>query len=132
MLFESANLANEKPIGVIKMPNFDGTFKVITPNCLLMGRSTNCVPDDEELALHLKKLNWYELVQQIRSEFWKLWVQQVISEKVIRQKWHATGRNLQIGDIVLVHGIRLKKGNTCWASSQKLKNVQINLSGLLQ
>ena len=30
VLFEAANLANERPIGVNRRPNVDGTFKVIT------------------------------------------------------------------------------------------------------
>ena len=110
VLFEAANLTNERPIGVNRTPNSDGSFTVITPNSLLLGRSLNSVPDDAELAAHLKKSDRYELVQHITSEFWKQWVKQVVPEKVIRQKWHDTGRNLKVGDIVLVHGDSPLKG----------------------
>ena len=54
VLFEAANLCNERPIGVHKVPKAEGTFQVLTPNSLLMGRSLNKVPDDSYLATHLK------------------------------------------------------------------------------
>ena len=55
VLMEAANLSNERPIGVVRTPKSDGTFSVITPNSLLMGRSRNLVPDDVNLGAHLKQ-----------------------------------------------------------------------------
>ena len=103
VLFEAANLSNERPIGINKTPKADGTFKVLTPNCLLMGRSLNAVPDDTELAGHMKKSDRYQLISQVTSEFWERWSQEVTPEAVIRQRWHETGRNLRVGDLVLLH-----------------------------
>ena len=111
VMFEAANLSNERPLGVNKTPDADGTFKVLTPNSLLMGRSSNVVPDDAEFASYLKHSQKYELIQQVTSEFWTQWVQQVTPEKVIRQKWHSSGRNLKIGDIVLIHEKTQLKGS---------------------
>ena len=39
VLYEAANLCNERPLGVNKVPNADGSHAIITPNCLHMGRS---------------------------------------------------------------------------------------------
>ena len=103
VLFEAANLSNERPIGVIKTPSADGNFHVLTPNSLLLGRSKNSVPDDTELSLQLKRSDRYQLVQTITSDFWNRWVQQVTPEKIIRQKWHESGRNVKLGDVVLLH-----------------------------
>ena len=103
VLFEAANLSNERPIGINKTPKVDGTFKVLTPNCLLMGRSLNAVPDDTELASRMKKSDRYQLISQVTSEFWDRWSQEVTPESLIRQRWHETGRNLQVGDVVLLH-----------------------------
>ena len=55
VLFEAANLYNERHIGMHKVPNADGTFQVLTPNSSLIGRSLNKVPDDSHLATHLRK-----------------------------------------------------------------------------
>ena len=110
VLFEVSNLSNERPIGINKTPKADGAFKVLTPNCLLMGRSLNSVPDDSELANHMKKSDRYQLISQVTSEFWDRWSQEVTPEAVIRQRWHETGRNLQVGDVVLLHDKSELKG----------------------
>ena len=103
VLYECANLTNERPIGVNKSPKEDGSFKVLTPNLLLLGRSLNSVPDDAELASYLKPADRYNLIQQVTRDFWSHWSSQVTPEAVIRQRWHHSGRNLQPGDIVMIH-----------------------------
>ena len=101
-LFEAADLCNQRPIGLNKVPEADGTFKVLTPNCLLMGRATSAAPDDSDLSHHMKKTDRYILIQQVTRAFWSRWMAEVTPLKIIRQKWHATGRNLAVGDLVLV------------------------------
>ena len=103
VLFEVANLSNERPIGINKTPTADGTFELLTPNSLLIGRSLNAVPDDVQLASHLKKSERYQIIQTVTEEFWKRWAEQVTPEAIIRQKWHEQGRNMREGDIVLIH-----------------------------
>ena len=110
ILYECANLCNERPIGVNKSPRADGSFEVLTPNCLLMGRSLNRAPTDAELASHLKTSDRYHLIQQVTDDFWRRWCCEVTPESLIRQRWHETGRNLQIGDIVLIHDKTAIKG----------------------
>ena len=53
VLFEVANLSNDRPIGVNRSPEADGTYHVLTPNCLLQGRSQHWLPDDAELVIWL-------------------------------------------------------------------------------
>ena len=103
VLFEVANLSNERPIGINKTPKVDGSFPVLTPNSLLLGRSLNTFPDDNLLASQLKKSERYQLICQITTEFWNRWAQEVTPAAIVRQTWHETGRNLQQGDIVLIH-----------------------------
>ena len=71
VLFEVANLSNERPIGVNKTPTADGFFEVLTPNSLLIGRSSNEVPDDIQLAAHRKKSERYQIIQAVTEDFWK-------------------------------------------------------------
>ena len=49
ILFEIANICNERPITVAK-PRDDGTYHLVTPNQLLMGRSINQLPDDTDMS----------------------------------------------------------------------------------
>ena len=41
VLFEAANLCNERPIGINKYVQFDETYQVLTPNCLIIGQAEN-------------------------------------------------------------------------------------------
>ena len=109
-LFECANLSNERSMGIHKKPKQDGSYPILTPNCLLLGRSANLVPDDAELVHHMKKSDRYQLVQEVTASFWKRWTQEVTPENIIRQKWHETGHNLRPGDIVLIHETSAIKG----------------------
>ena len=68
------------------------------------------MPDDSDLIFHMKKTERYQIIQDITSDFWKRWAEEVIPESVLRQKWHETGRNLRIGDVVLMHESSAIKG----------------------
>ena len=48
---------------------------------------------------------------------------------MIRQKWHATGRNLVVGDIVLVHDTTSFKGRYRIA---KVEQVKVSADGIVR
>ena len=129
VFFEVANMANERPIGVHKKPLADGSYKPLTPNCFLFGRSTGELPDDSELAYRFKNSERYELVQQVTQYFWSRWAVEVTPESVVRAKWHETGRNLKPGDIVLVHDKTPLKGKYIMA---KVEEVVTSKDGLVR
>ena len=109
------------------MPRADGSFKVLTPNCLLIGRSTNKVPDDSQLVSQLKKSERYQLIQQITVEFWKRWAEEVTPENVVGQKWHEKRRNLQVGDVVLIHESSPVKGSYVLGKVEAVKSSKDEL-----
>ena len=100
-LMEIANICNERPIGLSK-PREDGTYDIITPNHLMLGRSSNILPDDSELASNLPMSARYRLVHHITSAFWKKWSTEVSPSLVVRQKWHKKSRNLCVGDLIMI------------------------------
>ena len=101
VLFEIANICNERPIGVSK-PRSDGSYSLITPNQLLLGRSVNILPDDSEIVDNLPMRARYRLIHEITSNFWKRWSSEVSPSLVVRQKWHEKSRNLCVGDLVRI------------------------------
>ena len=119
--FEIANLCNERPIGINKSPSADGTYRILTPNCLLMGRSSNAVPDDSNLGEHLKKADRYKLIEQVTCDFWRRWTSEITPQYAVRQKWHESGRNLTVGDEVLVHDSSPIKGQYRMAIVETVK-----------
>ena len=98
---EIANICNERPIGLSKSRE-DGAYSFITPNNLLMGRSSNVLPDDTELADTLPVTKRYRLVQHVTKIFWNQWSKEVSPRLLVRQKWHTKSRNLKVGDLVMV------------------------------
>ena len=129
VLFEVANLCNERPIGINRYPQADGTFRVLTPNCLVIGRSSNKVPDDGLLVETMKKADRYQLVEQITRDFWERWTAEITPMYAIRQKWHQTGRNLTPGDIVLIHDKTPIKGEY---KLGKVESVKLSEDGLVR
>ena len=101
VLMEAANICNERPIGLSK-PREDGTYALITPNQLLLGRSTNVLPDDAVLTEDLPMSSRYRMVQHVTTMFWKKWSSVVTPGLVHRQKWHHKGRNLKLNDVVMI------------------------------
>ncbi|CAC5379460.1 unnamed protein product [Mytilus coruscus] len=75
VLFEVANILNERPIGTSTSDPNEGTY--LCPNDLILGRASSNVPVG----------NWDE-----SDNFKKRW----------KQKWHVSKRNLQVLDLVLV------------------------------
>ena len=94
-------MCNERPLCLSK-PREDGTYDLITPNNLLMGRSLNILPDDAGLSDSLPIASCYRLVRHVTTVFWQQWSQQVTPGLVLRQKWHQRERNLCVCDLVLI------------------------------
>ena len=96
---EAANLVNERPLGLL--PSLDSQINVLTPNCLLLGRSTSVNPQVWELGCSsIRKRN--DLITSITDQFWKHWLELLAPSLVYRHKWHEPERDLRVGDVVLV------------------------------
>ena len=101
ILYEIADICNERPITAAK-PRDDGTYNLVTPNQLLMGRSINRLPDDTEMTEDLGVTARYRLINHVTTTFWKSWSNDVSPTLIVRQKWHVKSRNLQTGDLVMI------------------------------
>ena len=101
IFMEISNICNERPIGVSK-PRADGTYTVLTPNHLLLGRSSNILPDDADLAEDLHYASRYRMINHVTTAFWHRWCIEVAPRLVLRQKWHEKSRNLRVDDVVMI------------------------------
>ena len=107
VLFEVANILNDRPIGRKPTSMKDGSY--LSPNDLLLGRSSSRIPDVPfNLGGHLR--DRYQLVQRIVNSFWEKWTIHYFPSLLIRQKWHVSRRNVKIGDIVLVQDSKQIRG----------------------
>ena len=101
ILMEIANICNERPIGLSK-PRADGSYTIVTPNQLLLGRSLNILPDDTEITESLPVASRYRILNHVTTNFWQRWSREVSPGLVVRQKWHRSSRNVKEGDVVMI------------------------------
>ena len=98
VLYESANIVNERPIGV-KLKNVGGTY--LCPNDNLLGRSTNKVPTGNFKDTTNSRRRLY-CIQRIIDSFWRKWSSAYFPSLFQRPKWHQSVRNMKVGDIVII------------------------------
>lgn len=107
VLFEVANLINERPIGHHPRSSKDGSY--LFPNDLLLGRSATRVPSGPFKNSVNPKLR-FEFIQNIVNSFWKRWTTNYFPDLIVGQEWHTAHRNLKTGDLVLIQESNLIRG----------------------
>ena len=107
VLFEVANLINERPIG--RHPRSAEDSSYLCPNNLLLGRSTTRVPSGPFNESTNARLH-FEFIQNIVDSFWKRWTTNYFPDLIVCQKWHTAHRNLKTGDLVLIQDSNLVRG----------------------
>ena len=108
VVFEAANIVNERPIGVKNKNIDDGDY--LCPNNLILGRASSRVPSGPfKENSSLKKR--YLFIQRLVDTFWKVWIRDYFPCLIIRQKWHVQKRQVRVGDIVLIKDANAIRGN---------------------
>lgn len=99
VLFEAANLVNSRPIG--RIPNDPNDGKFISPNDLLLGRSSSEIPQGPFSETNDPRVR-FNFVQSIVTSWWKKWYRDVFPLLFVRRKWNVKCREIRVGDFVLV------------------------------
>ena len=81
----------------------DGSYNILTPNNLLLGRAKGNPAADDGIVDNSSKSQQAQLVQEVTDHFWKRWASEVTPICAIQQQWHKSKQNLKVGDLVLVH-----------------------------
>ena len=100
MLFEIANVINSRPIGTT--PSSDPECPTaLTPNDLLLGRSSNEVPNGPfESSPTIARR--FKFVQSLVDDWWQRWYESVLPSLVPCYKWHQRHRNVKLNDVCLI------------------------------
>ena len=104
--YEISNIINSRPIGIASGSDPDDPSP-ITPNDLILGRSTNSVPQGPfNTQVSITKRFLY--VQSIVDDWWRRWFDSVLPNLVPSYKWKQKHRNVKVGDVCLIRykGIR--------------------------
>jgi hypothetical protein len=94
---EAAQVVNSRPIA--RNTGDPETGGPITPLHLQLGRATVEVPGMrfEEAPRLTQRL---QFIEEAKRQFWKKWMQQVFSGRMLNHKWIKNVRNAAVGDIV--------------------------------
>lgn len=94
----AANLANERPIDA-RVQSYEDSVQYTTPNTLLLGRASSSgdFKTFDFTSYPYKRLR--EMQGQV-NRFWRSWSQLAGPNLFVRSKWHASQRNVSVGDIV--------------------------------
>ena len=98
--YEVANLLNERPIGYL--PSLDNDISVLTPNMLLLGRSTGTNPGGYQRPMETSVLSLVKLVQEVVDSFWTHWTELYAPTLITQFKWLVESTPLKKNDVVLV------------------------------
>ena len=114
LLKETANIVNQRPIGI--KPNNATDSEFLSPNSLLLGRCSDrissgpFVSKDKVDDRPTTDKTRFILVQRITDQFWRNWTNLYFPTLLRRQKWHHLQRNLQIGDVCVVRDQNALRG----------------------
>ena len=99
LLSDVMNILNSRPL-TIKASQETDNFISVTPNHLLLGRSTPEIPVLVQESTKLtKRLTFLE---DLKTQFWDKWFPEAFQKLLPSPKWNHECRNVQVGDIVLM------------------------------
>ena len=106
VLFQCANILNERPIAVNNAKEQD--FSYLCPNDMLLGRSSSRAPE-ELFCGNNNVIRRMIFIEALVDSFWRKWTSCYFPSLLIEQKWHHAKRNVRVGDLVVIHDKDLKR-----------------------
>ena len=106
---EVENMINSRPLTHVTDDARDLT--ALTPNHFLLGRGGRCLPPGafSEHDLHTRK-RW-RYTQALTDHLWRRWRKEYLHTLIHRRRWKTDGRNLAVGDLVLLADPNTPRGH---------------------
>lgn len=77
-------------------------FNVLTPGHFLIGRPLVSIIEPSVIDINVNRLNRYQLLKQLRQNFWKRWSVEYLTQLQQRVKWKLTRNTIKIGTMVVL------------------------------
>lgn len=102
LFYEAMAIVNSRPLSPESLS--DPTVEPLTPNHLLMmkARVTQAAPGTFGPEDMYSRKRWRR-VQYLTEQFWSRWRKEYLFNLQQRNKWQTSRRNVQVGDVVLIH-----------------------------
>lgn len=100
VIIEVEAILNSRPIA--PLPSSPNDEAALTPGHFLIGEPLTAQVDATAQSTSTTLAKRWELVSQIKHQFWKRWSQEYLNELQQRNKWQTKAQNLQLGTIVII------------------------------
>ena len=88
---------------LVSLPCDDDGVEALTPGHFLIGRPMEALPDPSFSYRTLSLFHCWHLCQALVRQFWQRWSAKYISSLRCFAKWHHPSKNLNVGDIAVLH-----------------------------
>ncbi|XP_071581642.1 uncharacterized protein [Temnothorax nylanderi] len=93
---------NSRPLSPLSDDSED--LAALTPGHFLIGAAISAVPEPSLVEEPTDRLSRWQLLQQLRDNFWKRWSSEYLQALNSRQKWRTKDDNPRVGDLCSVRG----------------------------
>lgn len=100
LIIEIEAIVNSRPLWAI--PSKVDEFEALTPGHFLVFRALNTLPEPNLAHLAINRLNQYQYLCRLVSDFWKLWSKEYFHQFQTRNKWKDSQPNVKLNQIVLI------------------------------
>ncbi|XP_047535030.1 uncharacterized protein LOC125075608 [Vanessa atalanta] len=100
VLVQIESILNSRPLSPISSDPNDLT--PLTPGHFLVGRPLTALPTSSLINVNPNRLQRWELVEQLRQNFWIRWQKEYVSELQQRTKWKTSKGDLKEGTMVVI------------------------------
>ncbi|XP_039285280.1 uncharacterized protein LOC120351552 [Nilaparvata lugens] len=94
-------ILNSRPL--TPLSNDPTDISTLTPGHLLTGSPLVAIPEEDYQDVNLNRLKHWKLIEALHQHIWKRWLLEYIHTLQQKTKWNKANRNLQVGDLVMVH-----------------------------
>lgn len=91
---------NSRPLWAVSPDGDD--IEVLTPSHFFNFQAINTLPRPDLTHIPLNRLDQYQYLYRLYSDFWKSWSNEYLHQLQPRTKWTDKKPNLQVGNIVLI------------------------------
>ena len=131
LLAKISYTVNGRPLGLARVSptsQQEDYMIPITPNMLLLGRSSDVSPPmdyngEDRFCARLR------YIAQLEEEWWRLWIRQVLPTLLSYRKWKTVRENLKVGEVVMIRYPGQFKDDYCLG---KIVNIHPDGDGLVR
>ncbi|XP_044019550.1 uncharacterized protein LOC122859932 [Aphidius gifuensis] len=100
LIIEIEAILNSRPLTPISTDPSD--FMVLSPGHFLIGHALTTIRDHDYNNIPMNRLSRWQLIEQLKQEFWQRWHNEYLNEMINRSKWNKDNNNIEMGDVVLL------------------------------